>query len=305
MEVYGAHPPCSLTSISSIPLTHTSPPPCSYFTVLSLLLISKWMFKGFLDASHCGYTSLWSIRPLPLLSLPPSLPTPFSTAFSTHPYVLHLHRCDVLRCHWCSVILSSFPSFPEFHWEVPLLHTCSTSEFVCDRACLCVHVYLWIHLPRMRENMCSLSGKDGLPGNDGWSQKEKITRKERQTHKQPNTTSPYLSEYWGQYEVQQNKAKIRTVTKCWEPWRGAMLRGWEKTSEGSLAAWGRDWRQGVSFGLRGLGTGDRGWGRFFSTYSTINSSPPPNEISMKMTNIAYIPPNKTHLQFCGKESSLQ
>jgi hypothetical protein len=46
-----------------------------------------------------------------------------------------------------------FPSFPKFHRVVPLLQTCSTSEFVYDHTCFCVYVYLWICLPHMRENM--------------------------------------------------------------------------------------------------------------------------------------------------------
>jgi hypothetical protein len=41
--------------------------------------------------AHCGYTLLWSVRPLPLLSLTPLPPTPhFSTEFNTHTYILFL-----------------------------------------------------------------------------------------------------------------------------------------------------------------------------------------------------------------------
>jgi hypothetical protein len=47
----------------------------------------------------------------------------------------------------------SFPSFPEFHREVPLLQICSIPEFAYDHACFCVYVYLWIYLPYMKENM--------------------------------------------------------------------------------------------------------------------------------------------------------
>jgi hypothetical protein len=66
----------------------------------------------------------------------------FSATFSTHPCILYLHRCDVLRYYWWSIILFSFPSFPEFHRAVPLLQTCSTYKFVYDRACFCMCVYL-------------------------------------------------------------------------------------------------------------------------------------------------------------------
>jgi hypothetical protein len=58
----------------------------------------------------------------------------------------------LMLCH--PLFLSSFP---EFHRVVALLQTCSTSEFVHDHACFCVYVYLWLYLPRMRENMCLLS----------------------------------------------------------------------------------------------------------------------------------------------------
>jgi hypothetical protein len=54
--------------------------------------------------------------------------------------------------YWCSIIFFSFPSFPWFHRVVPLLQTCSTSEFVYDYAWFYVYVYLWIYLPCMREN---------------------------------------------------------------------------------------------------------------------------------------------------------
>jgi hypothetical protein len=42
---------------------------------------------------------------------------------------------------------------PWFHKVVPLLQTCSTSEFEYDHAWFCVHVYLWIYLPYMREKI--------------------------------------------------------------------------------------------------------------------------------------------------------
>jgi hypothetical protein len=86
--------------------------------------------------AHCGYALLWSVQPLPLHSFTPlPLPLHFSTAFSIHPYILHLHRCYVLQYYWYSVILFFFLSFPEFHRVVTLLQTCSTSEFVYDHVC--------------------------------------------------------------------------------------------------------------------------------------------------------------------------
>jgi hypothetical protein len=73
-----------------------------------------------------------------------TLPYPFTshplTSFNTHPYILYIHvLCYVILL---ITILFSFPSFPEFHGVVPLLRTCSTSEFVYDHVCFCVYVYL-------------------------------------------------------------------------------------------------------------------------------------------------------------------
>jgi hypothetical protein len=58
-----------------------------------------------------------------------------------------------MQYYWCSIILFSFLSFPEFHRVVPLLQMCSTIEFVYDHACFCIYVFLWIYLAHMRENM--------------------------------------------------------------------------------------------------------------------------------------------------------
>jgi hypothetical protein len=58
-----------------------------------------------------------------------------------------------MQYYWSSIILFSFPPFPEFHRVVPLLQTRSASEFAYDHACFCVYVYLWIYLIHMREIM--------------------------------------------------------------------------------------------------------------------------------------------------------
>jgi hypothetical protein len=47
-----------------------------------------------------------------------------------------------MQCYWCSITFFSFPSFPEFHRAVPLLQTCSTTEFACDHVHFCVYVFL-------------------------------------------------------------------------------------------------------------------------------------------------------------------
>jgi hypothetical protein len=112
------------------------------------------MFKGI---SQCmptlGIHYFGPFNPFHYSPLPLYFPPRFSTAFSTHPYILCLHRSYVLWYYWYSIILFSFPSFPEFHRAVPLLQTCSTSEFVYDHACFCVYVYFWIYLSCMRESM--------------------------------------------------------------------------------------------------------------------------------------------------------
>jgi hypothetical protein len=78
-----------------------------------------------------------------------------STAFSTHPYILYLHRCYILQYYWCSILLFSFPSFPKFHRVVPLLQICSTYEFVYCHACFYVYVCL-LDLSSMYEKTCGL-----------------------------------------------------------------------------------------------------------------------------------------------------
>jgi hypothetical protein len=106
----------------------------------------------------CGYTLFCSDQCLPLFFLTPLPPIPlFSTAFNTQLYVLGLHRCYVLWYCWCSIILFSFPSFPEFHRVVPLLQTCSTYEIVHDYFYVYVYLLDLSSTPCMRENMRLLS----------------------------------------------------------------------------------------------------------------------------------------------------
>jgi hypothetical protein len=96
IEVHEVHPPYSLTFISSIPPLHQYLPHCTYVTTNLSLLISKPVFKG---VSRCDpAVSLLSFGPFNPSHCSPSplhLPPPISPAFSAHPYVLHLHRCDV------------------------------------------------------------------------------------------------------------------------------------------------------------------------------------------------------------------
>jgi hypothetical protein len=118
-------------------LTHPPPPTRTplhtvpFFIVL-FLAINFWVDvqRGFSMYAYSGYTLLWAIQLLSLLSFTPLPATPhFSTAFNTSLYTLYVHNCYGLS-YWCSIILFSFPSFPMFHRVVPLLQTCSTYEFV-------------------------------------------------------------------------------------------------------------------------------------------------------------------------------
>jgi hypothetical protein len=103
----------------------------------------------------CGYILPWSIQPLLLLSLTPLPLTPqFSTAFNTHLYILYLHRC-VLWYYWCSIILFSFPFFLKFHRVVPLLWTCSTSEFVYDHTYFLYILFIFGSIFHVSEKTCS------------------------------------------------------------------------------------------------------------------------------------------------------
>jgi hypothetical protein len=96
----------------------------TYFTVLSLLInILVDIQRGFSMYPHHGYILLWSVQPLPLLSLIPLPPTPhFSTVFNTLLYILYLHRCYVLQYYWCFSISFPFPlslsSIEYFHYYI-------------------------------------------------------------------------------------------------------------------------------------------------------------------------------------------
>jgi hypothetical protein len=58
--------------------------------------------------------------------------------------------------YWCSIIFFTFPSFPKFHRVVPLLQTCSTSEFVYDHIyfCVCLSLDLSSTYERKHEFLC-------------------------------------------------------------------------------------------------------------------------------------------------------
>jgi hypothetical protein len=111
--------------------------------------------------AHCAYALLWPIQTLPLLSLTPLPPI---CSFHEHlvrksPCVLYLHilwfPMLLIICH-CSLFLSLFLWVPLFLTSHSDVLRCFTSEFVHNHACFCVHVYLWICLPHMREDKNSL-----------------------------------------------------------------------------------------------------------------------------------------------------
>jgi hypothetical protein len=136
---YQVHQPYFITFISSIHHPTRSPhshPHCTYFTVLSLLLISINIQRVFSIHSCHAYTLLWSYQHLPLLfltSYPPTLH--FSTIFNTCSYTFYVHRYVLPNC-WCS------PSSTKFHRVVPPLQSHSTYKFAYDHVCFYVYVYL-------------------------------------------------------------------------------------------------------------------------------------------------------------------
>jgi hypothetical protein len=105
--------------------------------------------------AHCIRTV--GILYFTLVHSTPSITLPYY--FTSHPpfsiniLISFTFTSYVMLYYWCSILLFSFPSFLTFHRVVPLLQTCSTSEFVYDRACFCIYFYLWIYLPHMRENI--------------------------------------------------------------------------------------------------------------------------------------------------------
>jgi hypothetical protein len=112
------------------------------------------MFKGVfqclpaLSLLYFGPFNHFHCSPLPLYPLPSHF-----QQLSVHILTSSTFTSYVLQYCWCSIFLFSFPSSSGFHRVVPPLQTCSTSEFVCDHACFCGYIYLWIHLPHMR--VCS------------------------------------------------------------------------------------------------------------------------------------------------------
>jgi hypothetical protein len=100
----------------------------------------------------CECDLLWSVQSLRLLSLTPSPPSPhFSTSFNTHPSILSTFTSCAMWYYWCSIILFSFPSFPEFH-------NCTIANmfyvWVYIWSCLFLCICLSLDLSCMIENMC-------------------------------------------------------------------------------------------------------------------------------------------------------
>jgi hypothetical protein len=97
------------------------------------------MFKG---VSWCIPTvsKLYfdSFKPFHYSSLPLLFHPSFSTAFSTYPYILYLHRSYVSWYCWGSIILFSFPS-PEFHSVVHIANMfyIYVYKWLCLVLCIC------------------------------------------------------------------------------------------------------------------------------------------------------------------------
>jgi hypothetical protein len=116
------YPPTSNPPPPTVPISQSCP----------LLFIPKSVFKG---SSQCvPAMSILYFGPFnPFHCSPSSLPSHphYSAAFSTHPYVLYLHKCDVLWYYWCSIILFSFPYYKH------VLHLNMWSHLF-----LCIHLSL-------------------------------------------------------------------------------------------------------------------------------------------------------------------
>jgi hypothetical protein len=85
-------PPSPSFTLYQITSTH-----CTCLTVLSSIIISKVnVQRAFSMYPCCGYTLPWSVQPLALLSLTPSLPPPlfnsFQSIISSICYILCLHN---------------------------------------------------------------------------------------------------------------------------------------------------------------------------------------------------------------------
>jgi hypothetical protein len=138
---------CHTSSPSSsfiLPPPTSNPPPhtyCTYFTVL-VFLIFELTFRG---VSQCmpsvGVLDFGLFNPLECPPLPLNLSPPHFQHFQytfLHPLPSHRMVYDIT----IALLFFSFPSFLEFHRVVPLLQTCSTTEFVYDW--FCMYVYLFI-----------------------------------------------------------------------------------------------------------------------------------------------------------------
>jgi hypothetical protein len=141
--VYEIHQPYSLTSVSSIHLSPPiSTPHCTYFTILSFIFNSKVsVSKYFSMYPSCEYTVLWSVQPLPLLSL--SLPAPIINQFSVH--IVLSSTCTDAVCFDIVDSLSlsfPFPLLSEFHRVLPLLQICFIYKWIYDHVWFCVYIYL-------------------------------------------------------------------------------------------------------------------------------------------------------------------
>jgi hypothetical protein len=91
------------------------PPPVPILQSSFLLLIFKLMFKG---ESQCmptvGVLYFGSFNPFHYSPLPLYLPLPIFQQLSIHTLISSTFTCYVLWYYWCSIILFSLPSFPEF-----------------------------------------------------------------------------------------------------------------------------------------------------------------------------------------------
>jgi hypothetical protein len=101
------------------------------------------VWQGFLMYPYCDYSLLWSVQPLPLLSLTPSLPHPLFNSFQ---YILSYPL--PAQMEWISIFLTiiifSFPFFPELHRIVSLLQKSSTYKIIYDNLWFSIYVHFLV-----------------------------------------------------------------------------------------------------------------------------------------------------------------
>jgi hypothetical protein len=143
--------------LSPFPLLLLSPThPVPILQSCLLLLIFKLMFKCVSQSMPTmGIFYFGLFNSCHYSSLPLSSPPPFSTSFTTHPYIFYLHilyfTTLLMLYHSLFPFLLSLNSIEYFHYWNRVLH------LSCMIRLVFVYMFIfWIYLRHMRENMWPL-----------------------------------------------------------------------------------------------------------------------------------------------------